>query len=196
MDLTSKFATITGCQDMLDMYKIPNEWWSRKYEYPWASQFVAGCISKVVDAGCGVTHCFKDWLANTARQVTWVDQDANLLKMPTTPNVHVIIGDIAKMPTIPDASIDVIFCISVLEHVTPIKHRAVILDEFARIIKPDGLVIITVDVPTIPIDQYTLLIECSKLDFAGEVILKEPDNILIQPAGKLRVFCSVLRRRL
>ncbi len=53
--LTSRFVQLSDDQSDYFVYKMPGEWWSRKYEYEWASQF---CHESqvVLDAACGVEH--------------------------------------------------------------------------------------------------------------------------------------------
>ena len=200
MDLTSRYATIDGCHDKLGNYDIPQEWWSRKFEYPWASQFVIP-TDVVVDAACGVTHFFKYWLADNCAQVTGIDMDPHLLEMRTHERLKLVVGDIAHMD-IADASVDKLFCISVFEHITDANKRQDILVEFARVLRPDGLVLLTMDIPTISIERFLLDIAASKaLKHAGEVQLERPNNILTGgvPSSpltrQLNVFCSVLRKR-
>lgn len=197
MDLTSRFATNEGCKDELDNYIIPKEWWSRRFEYPWASQFVKD-TDTVVDAACGIPHFFKYWLADKCKHVWALDSDLSLRTVPTRDNMTVDVTDIAHTP-VSDGQADVVFCISVLEHV-PVANRLAILDEFHRILKPNGLAIITVDIPSITVADYLKLIADSKFEFAGDVISDMPADVLVglMPAmykHPLHVFCSVLRKK-
>jgi ubiquinone/menaquinone biosynthesis C-methylase UbiE len=50
-----------------------------------------------------------------------------------------LVGDITAIPA-PDASFDAVLCIDVLEHVPEPTHA---LDEFARLLKPGGILILT-----------------------------------------------------
>ena len=196
MNLNSYFADIFNCKSTLGIYNIPWEWWSRRFEYPWASQFVRHA-DKVIDAACGVPHFFKYWLADNCDSVLAVDADPELANIKAPNNMEVHVGDIANMPA-GDMSTDVVFCISVLEHVPP-AQRLPILAEFARVLKPQGLAIISVDVPSIGVNDYIDLIKSSPLQFAGGVITAEPPHVLKhrmhRGGDELRVFCSVLVRR-
>lgn len=193
MDLTSRFAREQDCQTKLGSWDIPDEWWSRKAEYPWAAQFVKP-EDTVVDAACGIPHFFKCWLAEHVTHVIGTDNDSGILSVKHMyRNLELQCGDISHI-NVPSHSADVICCISVFEHVSP-ERRSVILDEFARIVKPDtGLVVLTLDVPTIVVNDYVMLVQNSKLKFAGNVDRMVPQDILISKYfGGLRVFMSVLK---
>ena len=193
----SGFATTDGCHDAIGKYAIPKEWWSRTFEYPWASCYIDK-EDTAVDAGCGVTHFFKQWLAENCAMVHAIDTAVDTGLMPGYDNLMHHRAGIDKIP-LADGTADKVMCISVFEHT---KNQQDILKEFARVLKPNGLVVLTLDVPTIQIDTWRGLVEKSPLDFAGSVTWEEPANILVEPpnpnrrgAAPRRVFCSVLRHR-
>jgi ubiquinone/menaquinone biosynthesis C-methylase UbiE len=194
--MTNGFATTTGCQDKLDNYDIPVEWWSRRFEYPWVARYIDK-DDVVVDAGCGVTHFFKHWLSANCSHVWAVDTNTKIKNIWADTNVDLTVAPIAAMP-INDSSVDKVVCISVLEHTNNIGN---ILKEFDRVLVPDGRAIITLDVPTIKLAKWRAVVAASPLCFVGGVDWKKPKDVLVEPEAvpprKVRrmVFCSVLKKR-
>jgi len=193
------FATKSGCQKSLGGYNIPDEWWSRRYEYPWAAKFIR-MNDVVVDAGCGITHFFKYWLAEHARRVYAVDTDMRLLSLKHKhPNLELVQASLTDMP-IETESVDKIVCISVLEHMKDLQGA---LAEFDRVLKRTGWVIVTLDVPTIRLPAWRNAVAHSIFSFAGRVRWSRPADILVEPAAHAKqvqsstrrmVFCCVLRK--
>lgn len=97
---------------------------------PLIGQFVKG---KTIDLGCG-TMPFKNLLVNRATIYHTLDL------RPHSEEVTYI-GDIQDMSMIASASYDSAICLEVLEHV-PNPSRAI--SEIYRILKPDGILIISV----------------------------------------------------
>jgi ubiquinone/menaquinone biosynthesis C-methylase UbiE len=56
--------------------------------------------------------------------------------------VHFDVADLHKLPY-PDDTFDAVYCISVLEHST---DYGVIIGEFRRVLKPEGMLIVTFDI--------------------------------------------------
>lgn len=127
-------------------WALPQGWWSRPWEYAWALQF-ARPGQVVADMGCGYTYRpLKDALANTCAHVYAVDASPKVLALPGREHLEYVVADISKpIPAIATGSLDRIFCISVLEDTQ--RQLPQILAEFARCLKPDGLVILTFDTP-------------------------------------------------
>jgi SAM-dependent methyltransferase len=173
---------------------LRSEWWSRPYEYAWAAGFT-GTGLLVLDAGCGVTHPFKWHLAETCASVVAVDSDgavqggisfvaANRAEWGEQlenlrcnwEHARLRQGDITRLDC-PDASFDRIFCISVLEHMDPL-NRVAAVREFARVLAPGGMVLLTMDVPACnPADVLAQAAQAG-LTPAGEVDLDQPANLL------------------
>ena len=193
MSLQSRYATVDDRNDMVSHWRIPDEWWSRKAEYPWAAQFVrAGDV--VADIACGVPHFFKHYLATVADKVYAVDHDENLLDIECKPdNMVLLVNDMWYMPTIPDNSVDRVFCISVLEHLEP-HTRSRSMKEMARILKPGGLMITTFDAPNVTPEEYGRLATELHLHWADRVDMVLPSNALYSDKFKLHVFMAVLRK--
>jgi ubiquinone/menaquinone biosynthesis C-methylase UbiE len=190
------FATTDRCRDRIGAYEIPDDWWSRKFEYPWAAQYISP-TDVVLDAGCGVTHPFKYYLAETCRKVYGVDIDSRLTDDtdPTYGNLELIQADLTAIPLRAE-TVDKIICISVIEHMPP-KTMDTVLLEFTRLLKPKGQAIVTVDVPTISPREWRKCIEASPLS-AGATNWDVPENVLVEPATltyqERMVFCTVLNK--
>lgn len=142
-------------------YKWPRDplhTWSRIWEYPYAYYHLQKAVEqklnsgsmKVADIGSGVTF-FPFSVARLGCDVTCVDIDPICaLDIPAASKVvncfpgTVSCGLLAdgKIP-LQDCSQDVVYCISVLEHIPNFEET---LQEIARILKPNGTFILTVDI--------------------------------------------------
>lgn len=148
--------------DILDDYA--NRWvadplhqWSRLWEYPYcmarAQRLVrqpGGPDLRILDAGSGATF-MPYYLAEklSGVQVYCLDADESLVRVhreiatrASTTSVHFNWGDLAGS-AYESNSFDFIYCVSVLEHTS---NYDTILDEFARLLKPGGLCVITFDI--------------------------------------------------
>lgn len=131
--------------------------WSREWEYPWAvinAQARPGMT--VVDLGCGGAPLLP-YLSRRVGCVCWgVEQKylsttgthtlRGFVQDPSVqyPEITWLIESMAAL-SLGDASMDRVFCISVLEHVHP-KIAADTMQETSRVLKPGGLALITTDV--------------------------------------------------
>lgn len=135
----------------------PLHTWSRVWEYPYAyhhlkqarSQSQAAASPCVVDLGSGVTF-FPFSIARLGYRVTCVDVDPICAKdipraagmIPHAPgSVDFRMAESGVLP-FQDNEVDAVYCISVLEHI-PNPEKTV--SEIARILKPGGLLILTID---------------------------------------------------
>ena len=143
--MNAYFKTHDMSADSISGYPIPPEWWSRRYEYPWAMTY-AGNNMTVADMGCGYEfRPLKDALAKVCKTVYAVDANDGLLAQPKPDNVEFIVADFTKqVKAIPDESLDRVFCISVLEHLSWAIPAA--LAEFYRVLRCGGLCVLTCDV--------------------------------------------------
>lgn len=133
----------------------PLRLWSRRWEYPFVGQRLIefgkaqnGPI-RILDAGSGVTY-FDSMVCDAlpGSSVVCADSDASYDRMfaainANTPNPRVSFVQ-AMLQSLPmeSHSVDAICCISVLEHTNRYDD---ILDEFSRVLRPDGLLVLTFD---------------------------------------------------
>lgn len=174
---------------------LPENWWSRPYEYAWASSLVSS-NDVVLDAACGISHPFKYYLCDLCRQVYACDLDDRILSNES------ILADMANVfgpqaldfpqlylekpllsrqditsTSFADEMFDRIVCISVLEHLTENELRKA-LSEFKRILKDDGLMIITLDYPYLSLDIFNRALEESGLAYADIVNFEMTGDVL------------------
>ncbi|MHB9110993.1 MAG: class I SAM-dependent methyltransferase [Armatimonadota bacterium] len=145
----------------------PMRAWSRQWEYPWVARqiqtwkkrFLAAHMLyewpnhlRFLDAGSGVTffpfYLRALWHAEVTCldiAVHWCDL-VNVIdsRYAADRPVHGEYGDLARMRHLPDNSVDVAVCISVLEH-TPNPLAG--LAELQRVVRPGGLLVCTWDIP-------------------------------------------------
>lgn len=165
-------------------YKFPNDplhCWSRVWEYPYVyfhlTRFVNGLTGGsrpvVADVGSGVTF-FPFSLAQLGCQVVCTDIDPvcekDILRacefVSYSPgNVHFRLISNERLP-FADCECDVIYCISVLEHIPNFENT---VREIARVLKPGGLCLITCDIGLDPRANTPLTnLEYERLIFAVE----------------------------
>ena len=122
--------------------------WSRIYEYPYCFEALKNNISDgahVLDAGSGIT--FFPFFLDSFYKMTCIDQDDysniyNQINDKQKTSVNFKTSDLQNI-SFPDETFDAIYCISVLEHTEDYDK---ILNEFHRILKPSGIMVITFDV--------------------------------------------------
>jgi len=128
--------------------------WSRKWEFPFVftriAQFTRHKKSKtsILDVGSGVTffpYCLVSSFDNV--ELECCDNDARWgslfarVNARTAASVKFASGDIHDLP-FKDESLEVIYCISVLEHV---RGHERVMQEFDRVLMPAGLLLLTFD---------------------------------------------------
>lgn len=134
----------------------PLHTWSRVWEYPYAYHHLQRLASgvhatqpRVADLGSGVTF-FPFALAPLGLRVTCVDIDPvaerdlarAVAAIPHSPGqIDFRLTDGSRLP-FEDASLDAIYCISVLEHIP--NFDAVVAD-IERVLVPGGLLVLTID---------------------------------------------------
>ncbi len=209
---TSRFFTLDDPRtEYVAGVRLPQRWWSRFHEYAWASQF-AGPGLTALDAGCGVSHPFKWALALAGCDVLAVDVDPRIgdtealldetaadLGEPAAERVRQLLRtplhyrarrealDFTCGLPVPPRHFDRIFCISVLEHMEP-ADRAKALAEFARLLAPGGLVVLTVDVPPMrPLEMIAAAADAGLIP-AGPV-----ETSFTGPGGCLGIYRLLLK---
>lgn len=199
--------------DSLVGIPLKGSWWSRGQEYAWASQF-AGEDFTVLDAACGITSPFKWYLGETCKEAWACDIHFHLASrsiivqrtinelgetarriIANTPRlidqVRLFRASITQLPD--DLPLfDRIFCISALFQLTP-ADQSNALSKFARLLAPDGLVVITINHPTTSLEDLIAAAESVGLTPAGEVDINLPDDALRN--GDFTIFRLVLKHR-
>lgn len=175
--LVSRFIRKSDLK-LASVWDIPlrASWWSRPHEYAWAMQFV-GPDLVVLDAACGISHPFKWYLAENCKETWACDTDPRLTSkadiMLETYNdlgkeayvaltskeyifdkITLVKESIYSLPqSMP--LFDRIFCISTLEHLKP-EERIRTLKSFAKVLSPEGLIVLTVDYPEVTPEELSL----------------------------------------
>ena len=174
----------------------PLHTWSRLWEYPYVYYHLQRIQEqrpneklKVLDFGSGVTF-FPFSVAQLGYDVTCADIDpvcavdipaaAKIVRYtPGSVNVALIKNGVIPVES---ESQDVVYCISVLEHIPDFEST---IEEMARVLKPDGQLILTVDIDLrgnfeLGVDEFERL--QIKLDKYFTKILPErpvhPSNLL------------------
>jgi 2-polyprenyl-3-methyl-5-hydroxy-6-metoxy-1,4-benzoquinol methylase len=136
----------------------PLHTWSRVWEYPyvyhhlkdWRSSLSVDNLPRVVDVGSGVTF-FPFSVARLGCYVTCTDMDVICKRdleraiqfVSVTPGqIDFRLTDGITLP-FGDSEVDAVYCISVLEHAPNFEKT---ISEIARILKPGGLSLITIDI--------------------------------------------------
>jgi len=199
MAMNGYFKTWDKRANEVEGYSIPDVWWSRVYEYPWAIQFAEGIAA---DMGAGwMDRPFKDMLAKRCDEVYAFDVDGRVLELQTAPNVHLICKDFTRKMDAYRGAFDTIFCISVLEDVPDIGKA---LKEFEKCLKPGGRIVITMDVqydlakplgkyPGVNMEKFIWGIHRAGLQFVGDVDFDKMGAV-VNPDFNLCCFHCVLER--
>ncbi len=165
----------------------PLHHWSRQWEYPYVyerlreelgERSAAAGGARILDAGSGLTF-FPHFLAerlplarvDCCDRDPLIEDDAALLLPPASAAVAYSTQDLSAL-RFPDATFDAVYCVSVLEHS---DRREAIAAEFARVLKPGGLLVLTIDVSRdgraeIPPEEAARLVAevSARFDAAGE----------------------------
>lgn len=136
--------------------KMPQIYASRLWEYPWAAlsaELVHGMAC--ADIGCGesaFTVLLKEYYEcdiygfdADLHESDNIDNFGVSRRFVTKSGIKFIQSDISELK-FNDNYFDRVFCISVMEHIDDFETRAKGMREIARILKPGGLALLTVDV--------------------------------------------------
>jgi SAM-dependent methyltransferase len=122
--------------------------WSRRWEFPYCWwNLRQGPMERVLDAGSGFSF-FSYLLAGAGASVSAADIDPKLSAIYEKANevtgrfVDYRVSPIEELVW-PDQTFDAVACVSVLEH-APRRFDAI--DEFARVLRPGGRLVITWDI--------------------------------------------------
>ena len=194
MDLSSRFFTYEDPQlKQMDDFYVPDEWWSRGYEYQWCSQFL-NKKEIILDAACGIEHPFKWYAANRVKKIHAVDADARILELKTfKKNIefkHIKLIELEN--NFEPETFDKIFCISVLEHLP--RNALDILHQFKRLLKPNGIIVMTIDHPFMLTENFVGIVNIAELQFVSEVDYKIPKNAVKGPYNGLKCYSALLTK--
>lgn len=123
--------------------------WSRQWEYPYHVANMPAAPLRILDAGSGITF-YPFYLASLGHSVSCcdlmesLDQVFETARRVTSLPVEFVGASLTQMP-FPDASFDAVSCVSVLEHIPTVERNRVV-QEFARVLRPGGRLILTADI--------------------------------------------------
>jgi ubiquinone/menaquinone biosynthesis C-methylase UbiE len=121
--------------------------------YRFARGFVKG--KDVLDAGCGNGYGSMTLLKGSAKSVTGVDISeesiAGAKSHYAAPNLSFRLGDLQKLP-FSKSSFDVIIAFEIIEQVPEFEK---VLQEFRRVLRPGGILIISTLNASAPVDAET-----------------------------------------
>jgi len=113
-----------------------------RHRYAFARRFAPG--RRVLDVACGEGYG-SALLGETAAGVVGIDIDAATVAHAAaayaTPRVRFVHASATALP-LPDASVDLVVSFETVEHV-PAADQAAMLREFARVLAPDGLLLLS-----------------------------------------------------
>lgn len=169
------------------LLSVPAFYAARLWEYPFsvhATELQRGM--NVADVGCGMTP-FTIYLSQqTQCKVTGIDPDVFdagvryfahgvSQKFITETGLNIVKGGFESLP-LPSNSQDRVFCISVMEHVSAdLRRRG--MQEIARVLKPGGFAVLTVDMSmSIELNRPLDLIWDSGLNLVEPLDLRWPSR--------------------
>jgi SAM-dependent methyltransferase len=191
---------------------IPAVWWSRFYEYEWARRFCQP-DDVVLDAACGICHPFKFFISDICRQVYACDIDSRIsvpseilsdiaaafgtqaaLGFPVVylSRVHLERASILRLPHKADV-FNKVFCISALEHLSA-YDVSLALQEFRRVLKDNGWLIITFDVPGLDPEFMVATVADLGFKFIGSIETRKPEKAIWSDRCQLNCFRAILAK--
>ena len=230
-DYCSRFIAENDDYQKDFIFTLPDSWWSRQYEYAWASGF-ADPGDRALDAASGIEHPLKFYLLDRCRECYACDVDERIVSREAIKaalaekigeeaassfpdryfdKINYARASLEQLPY-PDKFFDKIYCISVLEHLPdvfkkrpwtwpfrrflPFVDRLVeaSLAEFRRVLKDDGLIVLTFDYPRINLEYLKMLLPELGLEFHGPVDYLLPGNAVHSVVHRLHCFRTVLRK--
>jgi len=194
---TSRFFVVGDKQsDKIGRHPISNEWWSRKYEYPWCANF-ANKDDVCLDSASGVVHPFKYFLADNCKEAHACDIDENISRVSYN-NLIVRKSDIVDLKEYESDYFDKVFNISTLEHLVGDSDKwenvELCIEAVHRILKPNGYFILTFDCQKFNWADIVLDLLSKCFQFAGEINKKAYSDILVSPNRNAVVFRSVAKK--
>jgi SAM-dependent methyltransferase len=137
-------ATIASLEELTAQDSVSYLHPSKHWEYPWAlEQAALPPRCEILDAGCGAS-IFPVYLAGCGHRVSACD-----IELPgRLDRLHGVLvnytcGDLTALP-FHDNRFNVVFCISVIEHL-PREKMPAALGELGRVLRPGGRLLLTTD---------------------------------------------------
>jgi SAM-dependent methyltransferase len=108
--------------------------------YSWATAFCGS--RRVLDAGCGTGYGAGMLRAAGATEVVAVDLSEAVIEVARNDAPEGVVCEVGDLRSLsyPDDSFDLVVCFEVIEHV---EEQDRVLDELARVLRPDGLLLIS-----------------------------------------------------
>ena len=191
---------------VINGFQIPQDWWSRPYEYAFALQFVDS-KDVVADMGCGwMGRPITAELARLSKEVYGIDVDQRVHSLDKHKDLYYLSMDFAtsEMNYFKPETFNKIYCISVIEDLSPLDRLAA-LKNFARLVTKEGKIIITMDCVweayriadpyhTVKVRHFIKDVSQAGLRFVGEISTDIPQNAVHQPVWNLSCWHCVLER--
>src|SRR5579872_957526 len=123
-------------------------WGSRPYEYAWVTDLVSIEGKRVIDLGVGLPSQY-DWFKYVVDKLkpsfySGIDCDSRIKnELVSEQNYEICYMNMADLGY-PDKSFDIAYCISTFEHI-PYEILMKSIQETHRVLKDDGILIITLD---------------------------------------------------
>lgn len=211
----SRFLVMTDVRSDTIFFRLPHTWWSRPYEYEWAKHF-AHPDDVVLDAACGISHPFKFYLADRCKEVHACDVDNRIVSPEAILNdierdfgkeeanrvtngyfakIQFIRANLTSLPYM-NKKFDKIFCISVLEHLDGTSMLAS-FSEFNRVLKDDGILVVTFDYPIIHFEMLQKVVASAGLAFYSDVSFEKREDAIFTDLYQPRLHCfrAVFRKK-
>jgi len=149
----------------------------RQWEYPWAiiNGFADG---DVIDIGSGYRPF--SFLLQEDHHVTCVDNNTDVVQACIDNGIAAVAADLTNIPLSKEYA-DVIYCISVIEHLKDIDQVNDALREMRRLIKPGGRIILTVDLTNMTREAFSDLIVDRKDALRETVNGNEVFGVILAP---------------
>lgn len=177
--------------DKLGTFKIPKTWWSRPYEYAFASTFLDK-KDKILDVGCGIEHPFKFFACDIVKEVVALDKDEAIKKLEHKKIKYVHEDILNYKIDEKDTKFDKIFCISVLEHTQTFLVEK--LTAMKNVLADKGKIIITCDSPLLQHDKLIKYVSQAGLKLDGKENFDNLENLISSDRYNLTCYSMVLKK--
>ncbi|NOV00579.1 class I SAM-dependent methyltransferase [Paenibacillus planticolens] len=211
--LQSRFFKQSDPMEQDFVYRLPETWWSRPYEYAWCASFIESSDT-ALDAACGIPHPFKfvlgrrcmhayacDWDSRIVSSNIILDavrmeineEAAEIVQKGAFTETHLSQAGLTQLPYA-NCFFDKIFCISVFEHLN-LADMQLVLEEFKRTLKDYGIILLTLDYPTIDLSKFQSFVQNAGLEFCHEAdFTLPPDALKTDLWGGLYCFRAALKK--